>query len=80
MQNVFHISQLNKYVLDLNHLIGAEPVEVVENLICKEHHVKILDYMVKKLRNKSIPMVKVLWANHTSYEATWEMEEGMRSK
>jgi len=78
--NVFHISQLQKYVPDLNHVIIAELVEVTKNLVYKERHVQILDYRVKQLQNKSIPLVKVLWANHTSSKATWETKEGIRSK
>ncbi|XP_052489860.1 uncharacterized protein LOC128042534 [Gossypium raimondii] len=40
--------------------------------------VQILDREVKVLRKKSIPLVKVLWRNHSSEEATWEPEEAMR--
>ena len=36
--------------------------------------------MVIQLWNKRIPLVKVLWAKHASSEATWEIEEEMRSK
>jgi len=32
------------------------------------------------LCNKQIPLVKVLWSNHTSQEATWETEEKMKAK
>ena len=34
----------------------------------------------KVLRNKIIPLVKVLWKNHSDEEATWEREEDMRQK
>ena len=27
-----------------------------------------------------MPLVKVLWANHESFEATWELEQEMRGK
>ena len=33
---------------------------------------------VKNLRNKIIPLEKVLWRNHSRKEATWEREEDMR--
>ena len=39
---------------------------------------EILDSTVKKLRNKEIPLVKVLWRNHGVEEATWEPEDDMR--
>ena len=35
---------------------------------------EILDREDKELRNKTIPMVKVQWRNHTKEEVTWELE------
>ena len=80
VHNVSHIFQLRKYVPNPNRIIVTEPVEAAENLMYEEHPVQILDYIVKQLRNKSIPLVKALWANHDSSEATWKTEEDMRSK
>lgn len=42
--------------------------------------VQILDKKDKALRNKVIPLVKVLWRNHKVEEATWEREDEMRVK
>ena len=69
VHNVFYISQLQKYVPDLNHIITTEPVEIAENLMYEKHLIQILENRVKQLRNKSISLVKVLWANHNSSEA-----------
>ena len=30
---------------------------------------------VKELRNKQIPLFKVLWKNHKTEKSTWESEE-----
>ncbi|KAL5568094.1 hypothetical protein UlMin_024669 [Ulmus minor] len=38
----------------------------------------ILDRKTKTLRNKEIPLVKVLWRNQKMEEATWEREDEMR--
>ena len=38
----------------------------------------ILDHEVKQLRNKQVPLVKVLWQHHGREEATWEPEATMR--
>ena len=38
----------------------------------------ILDWKDKKLRNKIIRLVKILWRNHAVEEATWETEDQMR--
>ena len=40
--------------------------------------ITIVDYRVKQLRNREIPMVKVVWKNHAVEEATWETEEKMK--
>ena len=41
---------------------------------------EILTREVKELRNKQIPLVKVLWRNHKTKEATWESEDTMRQQ
>ena len=48
------------------------------DLAYEEEPVKILACEVKELWNKRIPLVKVLWRNHKTEEATWENEEVMR--
>ena len=40
----------------------------------------ILDCEVKQLRNKQVPLVKVLWQHHGMEEATWEPESIMRAQ
>jgi len=66
VHNVFHISQLRKYIPDPDHTIVSEPIEITEDLEYEERPVEILDRSIKHLRNKQIPLVKVLWTNHTS--------------
>jgi len=41
-----------------------------------EDPIRILERMEKKLRNRSIPYVKLLWKHHKVAEATWESEKG----
>ena len=45
-----------------------------------ERPVQILHKRVKELRNKKIPLAKVLWRNQFVEEATWELEDEMRNK
>ena len=40
----------------------------------------MLDCQIKQLRNKQIPLVKVLWINQTSQEATRYIEDEIKSK
>jgi len=60
IHNVFHISQLQKYILDPDHTIVSKPIEISEDLVYEERPVKILDRRIKQLHNKQIPLVKVL--------------------
>ena len=39
---------------------------------------KIVGRRVKQLRQREIPMVKIVWKHHGVEEATWETEEKMR--
>ena len=45
-------------------------MEIQENLTYEEEPVQILDCQEQVLRNKTIPLVKVLWRSHTVEEAT----------
>ena len=78
MHDVFHVSMLKKYIHDPSHVLHQEPVEVNTDLTYEEKPVQILDREEKVLRNRTIPMVKVLWRNHKVEEATWEIESEMR--
>ncbi|KAL0551689.1 hypothetical protein IC582_010778 [Cucumis melo] len=80
VHDVFHVSMLRKYVPDPSHVVDYEPLEIDENLSYVEKPVEVLAREVKTLRNKEIPLVKVLWRNHRVEEATWEREDDMRSR
>ena len=78
VHDVFHVSMLRKYHPDPSHVLQLEEIEVDESLTYEEGPVKILEKEVKELRNKKIPLVKILWRNHGLEEATWELEEKMQ--
>ncbi|XP_052878182.1 uncharacterized protein LOC128284273 [Gossypium arboreum] len=78
IHNVLYVSILRHYRSDPTHIVPVEEIEVRSNLTFKEEPVQILDCDVKVLKRKSVPLVKVLWRNHSSKEATWETEEAMR--
>ncbi|KAL0544951.1 hypothetical protein IC582_020081 [Cucumis melo] len=80
VHDVFHVSMLRKYVPDPSHVVDYEPLEIDENLSYVEQPVEVLAREVKTLRNRQIPLVKVLWRNHRVEEATWEREDDMRSR
>ena len=80
IHNVFHVSMLIKYHSDPTHVLKDQTVEISHNLSYVEEPVSIVDYKAKKLRTREIPMVKVIWKNHSKEEATWETEEKMRKQ
>ena len=80
IHNVFHVSMLRRYMSDPSHVVSSETVELRPDLTYEEEAVDILAREVKELRNKRIPLVKVLWRNHQTEEATWESEEVMRQQ
>lgn len=51
-----------------------------QDLSYEEKPVQVLDRKDKVLRTKTVPLVKVLWRNSKSKEATWELEAGMRER
>ena len=80
VHNVFHVSMLWKYILDLSHIIELAPLRIREDLTYEEHPVQIVDQKDQVLRRRTIPYVKVQWSHHSKREATWELEETMRTQ
>ncbi|XP_052484825.1 uncharacterized protein LOC128039928 [Gossypium raimondii] len=78
IHDVFYVSMLRRYRSDPTHIVPVVEIEVRLDLTFEEEPVQILNRGVKVLRKKSIPLVKVLWHNQSSEEATWEPEEAMR--
>jgi len=77
---VFHVSMLKKVVGDSTLIVPVETIEVNEELTYEEIPVSIIDRQVRKLRNKGIASVKVLWRNQQVEEAIWETEEEIKKK
>ena len=60
VHNVFHVFMLRKYIPDPSQVLKNRPVELKDNLTYKEQPMQIVDRREKILRNKVIPLVKVL--------------------
>jgi len=78
LHNIFHVSQLKKYVPDPSHILESDFIQVKENLSFEVKPIRILDSQVKQLRGRSIPMVKVLW-DLICGDSTCEIEEELRA-
>lgn len=77
IHDVFYISQLWKYVPDPMYVLKEEPPLLAKDLTFEQQLIQILDRRIKRLRTKEVPLVKVLWANQETSEATWETEDEM---
>ncbi len=66
------------YSSDPSYVLPVEEIEVNPDLTYEEEPIEILAHEVKQLRNKQIPLVKVLWNSYSGQEATWEREEDIR--
>ena len=60
IHSVFHVFMLRRYRSDLSHVVATETIELRPDLTYEEEPVEILAREVKELRNKKIPLVKVL--------------------
>ena len=78
LHDVFHVSQLRKYIADPSHVIQMGNVQVRDNLTVEVLPVKIDGREMKRLRGKEIALVKVLWGGPAGESWTWEREDKMK--
>jgi hypothetical protein len=78
LHDVFHVSQLRKYVYDASHVIQVHDLEVRDNLTVETWPARIEDREVKRLHGKEIILVKVIWVGPTGESATWESKSRMK--
>ena len=67
---IFHVSMLRRYRSDTSHILPVQDIQVQENFTFDEEPKAILDREIRQLRNKKVPLVKVLWQHHGMEEAT----------
>ncbi|XP_048493914.1 uncharacterized protein LOC125494397 [Beta vulgaris subsp. vulgaris] len=80
VHNVFHVSQLRRYIHDPNHILQPKTVKLDQNLTFENRPIKILDTKTRSTRRKVVRLDKVLWSNQKIEEATWEADDAMRSR
>lgn len=66
---------LRKYEQDPSHVLDYEMIELREDFTYLELPIRILDQKELTLRNKTIPLVKMLQQYHAVEEGTWKREE-----
>ena len=77
---VFHVSILKKCEGDPASIVPLESVAVKDSLSFEDVPLEILDLQVRRLRNKEVASVKVLWRSQSVEGATWEAEAAMKAK
>ena len=77
---MFHVSLLQRYCSDELHILPVQDIQVQSDFTYDEEPKAILAREVKQLRNKQVPMVKVLWQHHGIEEATWKPKSTMRAQ
>ncbi|GAU43989.1 hypothetical protein TSUD_91680 [Trifolium subterraneum] len=77
MHDVFHVSQLRKFIPDLFVPVELENIDLQPDLTYQPDPIRIVDRDVKTLRSKKIPTVKVEWSQSPDGEFTWELESEM---
>ena len=77
LHDVFHVSQLRKYIADPSHVVQVDDVEVRDDLTIETLPTRIEDRKVKQLRGKEIVLVKVVWGGSANGNITWELESRM---
>ena len=68
--DVFHISIIQKYNPDLDHVVEVDPLQLRDDLTHEERSIKIIDQKEQILRWRIIPYVEVQWSTHIEREAT----------
>jgi hypothetical protein len=80
IHNAFHVSLLNKYIHDPNHVIDWNVIQVEQERTFQVHSIHIMDQKIKQLHNRAIGLVKVQWTWYGPQDTTWENEDAMRAE
>ena len=80
IHDIFHVSQLRKYIADESVMVPLEDIQVDASLNYAERPVVIKDRKIKVRRNKEVPLVLVQWQHRKGSEMTWEPEREMREQ
>ena len=80
VHNVFHVSQLRKFVHDSDMTISPdqlEDFEVEPEAVGNRKPIRIVGHDTKQLQRKAVKLVKVQWGENEN-DCTWETEENIR--
>ncbi|WMV26396.1 hypothetical protein MTR67_019781 [Solanum verrucosum] len=72
------LKRIGKVAYDIHSAIRS--VAMKDSLSYEDVPIEILDRQVRRLRNKEVASIKVLWRSQSVEGATWEAEAAMKSK
>jgi hypothetical protein len=79
VHNVFHVSQLKRYLKPPTDVVIEYTIPLKPDLTYKTCPIKILDQQGQATRNKTTRFYKIKWNDHFKDKVTWECEEFLRS-
>nr|GEX47124.1 putative reverse transcriptase domain-containing protein [Tanacetum cinerariifolium] len=74
VHDMFHVSNLKKFLADVNLHVPLEEVKIDDKLHFVEEPMEIMGRKVKKLKKRRILILKVHWNSRRGPEFTWEQE------
>ncbi|KAI3687070.1 hypothetical protein L1987_80761 [Smallanthus sonchifolius] len=80
VHDVFHVSNLKKFLADETLTVPLEELHIDEQLRFVEEPVEIMDREIKMLKRSKIPIVKVRWNSKRGPKFMWEREDQMMHK
>jgi hypothetical protein len=75
VHNVFHVSQLKKFLRVPDRTIDVTDVTLEPDLTYLEHPIRVLDQKDRATRRRVLKFYKIQWNQHTEEEATWETQD-----
>ncbi|GJV63488.1 putative reverse transcriptase domain-containing protein [Tanacetum coccineum] len=80
IHDMFHVSNLKKCLAESDVQVPLEEIEIDENLRFVKEPIEIIEWGVKKLKRRRIPLVKVRWNSRQGAEYTWDREDQFKTK
>jgi hypothetical protein len=75
VHNVFHVSQLKKYLRVPDRTIEVTDVALEPDLTYSEHPIRVLDQKGRITRRRTLKFYKIQWNQHSEDDATWETQD-----
>jgi hypothetical protein len=79
LQNVFHVSQLKRFLKPLADVVIEDTISLEPDLTYKTYPTQILDQQDRVTSNKTTQFYMIQWNDHSEDEAMWELEEFLHS-